>query len=73
MNGAVKAANKNVKKIIQKMTITDKDWHKTLPFALHACRSPNFNRSHPIHFGIWNGGSGAFRNRNPLIKSIVRL
>ena len=27
MNGAVEAANKNVKKIIQKMVVTYKDWH----------------------------------------------
>jgi hypothetical protein len=36
MNGAVEAANKNVKKIIQKMVVTYKDWHEMLPFALHA-------------------------------------
>ena len=39
MNGAVKAANKNVKKIIAKATETYKDWHKKLPFALHAYRT----------------------------------
>ena len=36
MNGAVKAANKNVKKIMAKITDTYKDWHEKLPFALHA-------------------------------------
>ena len=36
MNGAVEAANKNVKKIVAKMTDTYKDWHERLPFALHA-------------------------------------
>ena len=36
MNGAVEAANKNVKKIVAKMTDTYKDWHEKLPFALHA-------------------------------------
>ena len=36
MNGAVEAANKNVKKIITKATETYRDWHKKLPFALHA-------------------------------------
>ena len=36
MNGAVKAANKNVKKIIAKATGTYKDWHEKLLFALHA-------------------------------------
>ena len=35
MNGAVEAANKNIKKIIHKMTVTYKDWHEMLPFALH--------------------------------------
>ncbi|XP_073262363.1 uncharacterized protein [Populus alba] len=36
MNGTVEAANKNIKKIIQKMVVTYRDWHKMLPFALHA-------------------------------------
>jgi hypothetical protein len=39
MNGVVKAANKNIKKIIQKMVVTYKDWHEMLPFALHAYRT----------------------------------
>ncbi|KAA3464940.1 RNA-directed DNA polymerase [Gossypium australe] len=36
MNGAVEAANKNIKKIEEKMTETYKDWHEKLPFALYA-------------------------------------
>ncbi|KAI5390749.1 hypothetical protein KIW84_075879 [Lathyrus oleraceus] len=39
MNGAVEAANKSIKKIIQKMTVTYKDWHEMLPFALHGYRT----------------------------------
>ena len=39
MNGAVEAANKNVKKIMVKMTDTYKDWNEKLPFALHAYRT----------------------------------
>ncbi|XP_027368234.1 uncharacterized protein LOC113874209 [Abrus precatorius] len=35
MNGAIEAANKNIKKIIQKMVVTYRDWHEMLPFALH--------------------------------------
>ena len=35
MNGAVEGSNKNIKKIIQKMTMSYKDWHEMLPFALH--------------------------------------
>jgi hypothetical protein len=40
MNGVVEAANKNVKKIIQKMVVIYKDWHEMLPFALHMYRNP---------------------------------
>nr|XP_034909787.1 uncharacterized protein LOC118045297 [Populus alba] len=39
MNGAVEAANKNIKKIVQKMVVTYKDWHEMLSFALHAYRT----------------------------------
>ncbi|KAK5772261.1 hypothetical protein PVK06_048542 [Gossypium arboreum] len=39
MNGAVEAANKNIKKIVGKMTETYKDWHEKLPFALYAYRT----------------------------------
>ncbi|XP_012461380.1 uncharacterized protein LOC105781384 [Gossypium raimondii] len=39
MNGVVEAANKNIKRIIEKMTETYKDWHKKLPFALYAYRT----------------------------------
>ena len=39
MNGAVEAANKNIKKILQKMVKTYKDWHEILPFALHGYRT----------------------------------
>uniref|UniRef100_A0A2N9GFZ0 Integrase catalytic domain-containing protein n=1 Tax=Fagus sylvatica TaxID=28930 RepID=A0A2N9GFZ0_FAGSY len=37
--GAVEAANKNVKKILSKMTETYKDWHEHLPYALCAYRT----------------------------------
>jgi len=36
MNGSIEATNKNIKKIIQKMVVTYKDWHEMLSFALHA-------------------------------------
>ena len=39
MNGVVEAANKNIKKIVQKMTVSYKDWHEMLPFALHGYRT----------------------------------
>ena len=39
MNGAVEAANKNLKRMLQKMVVTYKDWHEKLPFALMAYRT----------------------------------
>lgn len=39
MNDTVEAANKNIKKIVQKMVKTYKNWHKMLPFALHGYRT----------------------------------
>ena len=39
MNEVVEAANKNIKKIIQKMDATYKDWHEMLLFALHGYRT----------------------------------
>ena len=39
MNGDVEAANKNIKKTVQKMVVTYKDWHEMLPFALHGYRT----------------------------------
>ena len=36
MNGAVEAANKNIKKILVKMIDIYKDWHEFLPFTLSA-------------------------------------
>ncbi|KAI5436161.1 hypothetical protein KIW84_022570 [Lathyrus oleraceus] len=39
MNGVVEVANENIKKIIQKMVMTYKDWHEMLPFALHGYRT----------------------------------
>ena len=39
MNGTVEAANKNIKKILVKMTDTYKDWYEYLPFALCAYRT----------------------------------
>ncbi|XP_050216005.1 uncharacterized protein LOC126667079 [Mercurialis annua] len=38
-NGAVEAANKNVKKILAKMVETYRDWSKKLPYALHGYRT----------------------------------
>ncbi len=39
MNGVVEAANKNLKKILQKMTANHSNWHEMLPYALMAYRT----------------------------------
>ncbi|XP_027169488.1 uncharacterized protein K02A2.6-like [Coffea eugenioides] len=39
MNGAVEAANKNLKKVIRKMIERHRDWHEKLPYALMAYRT----------------------------------
>jgi len=39
MNGAVESTNKNIKKIVHKMVVTYKDWHKMLTFALDGYRT----------------------------------
>ena len=38
-NGAIEAANKNVKRILLKMVKTYKDWYEYLPFALWGYRT----------------------------------
>ena len=38
-NGAVEAANKNIKRILRKMIKTSQDWFEKLPFALWAYRT----------------------------------
>ena len=38
-NGAVEAANKNIKRISRKMVETSRDWSEKLPFALWAYRT----------------------------------
>ena len=38
-NGAIEAANKNIKRILRKMVETSQDWSEKLPFALWAYRT----------------------------------
>ena len=38
-NGAIEAANKNMKNILIKMVVTYKDWAEKLPFALWGYRT----------------------------------
>ena len=50
MNGAVEATNKNIKKIIQKMTVSYKDWHEMLPSMLHGYRTSVRASTEQCHF-----------------------
>ena len=57
MNRAIEAANKNIKKTIQKMVITYKDWHEMLSIRLAwlSYISENINRSDSFLVGLRNG------------------
>ena len=52
MNGVVEAANKNIKKIVQKMVVTYKDWHEMLPFALHGYRTSTGETPFSLVYGM---------------------
>ncbi|RVW90697.1 hypothetical protein CK203_046460 [Vitis vinifera] len=58
MNGAVEAANKNIKRILQRMVEISRDWSEKLPFALWAYQTSfrTSNRSHTLFIGIRYGG-----------------
>ena len=55
MNTAVEAANKNIKKIVQKMTVSYKDWHEMLTFALHGYRTFVCTSTGATHFSLVYG------------------
>nr|XP_027121507.1 uncharacterized protein LOC113738479 [Coffea arabica] len=56
MNGAVETVNKNLKKIIRKMTETHRNWHERLPYALMAYRTvistPTGATSYSLMYGM---------------------
>ncbi|RVW73256.1 hypothetical protein CK203_059157 [Vitis vinifera] len=56
--GAVEAANKNIKRILRRMVETSRDWSEKLPFALWAYRT-SFRTSTgatPYSLVYWHGG-----------------
>ena len=55
MNGEVEVANKNIKKILEKMSVIYRDWHEMLPFALHGYRIPVRTSTRAIHFSLVYG------------------
>ena len=52
-NGVIKAANKNIKRILRMMIKTSRDWSKKLPFALLAYRTSfrTSTRARPYYCG----------------------
>uniref|UniRef100_A0A2N9HJZ6 Uncharacterized protein n=1 Tax=Fagus sylvatica TaxID=28930 RepID=A0A2N9HJZ6_FAGSY len=73
MNGAVEAANKNVKKILSKMTETYKDWHEHLPYALCAYRTSVRTSvgATPYSLVVWDGSSTTSRSGDPFFENPV--
>uniref|UniRef100_A0A2N9IUV4 RNA-directed DNA polymerase n=1 Tax=Fagus sylvatica TaxID=28930 RepID=A0A2N9IUV4_FAGSY len=73
MNGAVEAANKNVKKILSKMTETYKDWHEHLPYALCAYRTSVRTSvgATPYSLVLWDGSSTTSRSGDPFFENPV--
>ena len=51
----MEAANKYIKKIIQKMTVSYKDWHEMLPFAFHGYRTSVHTSTEAIPFSFVYG------------------
>lgn len=49
MNGVVEAVDKNIKKILEKMTIMYKYWYDKLSFTLHAYRTSIHHHGHHRH------------------------
>ncbi|KAI5382490.1 hypothetical protein KIW84_070063 [Lathyrus oleraceus] len=54
-NWVVEAANKNIKKIIQKMVVSYKYWHEMLPFSLHVYRTFVFTSTGTTSFSLVYG------------------
>ena len=52
MNEAVEAINKNIKKIVGKITKTYKDWHEKLPLALHGYRTTVWTSTGATSFSL---------------------
>ena len=60
MNGVVEAENKNIKKIVQKMIVTYKEWHEMLPFALHGYRTSAWTSTGATPYSLVYGMKAVF-------------
>ncbi|PKI67542.1 hypothetical protein CRG98_012126 [Punica granatum] len=78
MNGAVEAANKNIKKIIEKMTMNYKNWHEMLQDAPVCTLGvsdfyPLIYRGNPVLFGLRHGSSSSNRSGDSLHEGSCRV
>ncbi|PKI61416.1 hypothetical protein CRG98_018190 [Punica granatum] len=55
INELLEAANKNIKRIIEKMTMIYKDWHEMLPFALLAYRTSIRTSTGATPYSLYDG------------------
>uniref|UniRef100_A0A2N9I3I8 Uncharacterized protein n=1 Tax=Fagus sylvatica TaxID=28930 RepID=A0A2N9I3I8_FAGSY len=71
MNGAVEAANKNVKKILSKMTETYKGLARAPALCLVCLPnvSEDIRWSHPLLSGVWDGSSTTSRSGDPFFEN----
>lgn len=60
MNGIVEAGNKNIKKILQKMVKTYKDWKEMLPFTLHGYQKSVYTSTRATPFSLVYGMKAVF-------------
>ena len=54
-NGAVEAANKNIKRILRKMVKTSRDWSEKLHFALWAYRTSFYTSTEATPYSLVYG------------------
>jgi len=62
----VEAANKNIKKIVQKMAFTYKDGHEMLPFSLHGYCTSVRTSTGATPFSLRHGGRASRGGRSPV-------
>ncbi|KAL6323628.1 hypothetical protein AAG906_039224 [Vitis piasezkii] len=68
-NGAVEAANKNIKRILRKMVETSRDWSEKLPFALWAYRTSFRTSTGATPYSLVYGMEVLPRDRDGFIES----
>jgi len=73
---AVKAANKNIKKIVQEMAFIYKDWYEMLPSGLHEyCASVHISAEATLSFflSIKHEGRASRGGESPIYRSSAKV